>query len=151
MMEVYFRIPGPPKGKQRPRMHRINGRNVVYTPRETVEYENLVKASYLASSRTKFDKDEPLAISIIAFFPVPQNTGKTMKKSMLDCKILPTKKPDTDNVIKIILDALNGVAYHDDAQICKLYFAKIYAKNPRVQVFLRNIKENLNHENDKNL
>ncbi len=150
-MEIKFRVPGPPKGKQRPRICRINGRSVTYTPKQTIEYEKLVKASYNAVSKVKFQKDEPLEISILALFSIPQHANKKLKKSMLVGDILPTKKPDSDNIVKIILDALNGVAYQDDSQICKVYFAKIYAKTPEIRVLIKNIKEKLNYENSKNL
>jgi Holliday junction resolvase RusA-like endonuclease len=50
-----------------------------------------------------------------------------------------TKKPDCDNMAKICLDALNGVAYHDDAQITNLIISKHYGENAKVKV---TIKEN---------
>ncbi len=70
---------------------------------------------------------------------------------MLVGDILPTKRPDSDNIVKIILDALNGVAYQDDSQVCKIHFAKIYAKTSEIRVLIKNIKEKLNYENSKNL
>lgn len=48
----------------------------------------------------------------------------------------PTKKPDADNVSKIILDALNGLAYHDDSQVVELTVKKKFALYPRVDVVL---------------
>ena len=56
-MEIKFTVPGPPKGKQRPRVCRINGRSVAYTPRQTIEYENLIRASYTAISKAKFERN----------------------------------------------------------------------------------------------
>ena len=47
---------------------------------------------------------------------------------------LPTKKPDCDNIAKIVLDALNGIAYHDDAQVAELTVIKTYSRAPRVLV-----------------
>ena len=54
-MEIKFTVPGSPKGKQRPRVCRINGQSVAYTPRQTIEYENLIRASYTAISKAKFE------------------------------------------------------------------------------------------------
>lgn len=155
-MEIKFTVPGPPKGKQRPRICRINGRSVTHTPKQTIEDEQKVRARCVAAldnwhpefdaclktsdkhhfnvrknasggsppavSRAFFEKSIPLEISILALFPIPQHASKKLKKLMLNGDILPTKRPDSDNIIKIILDALNGVCYHDDAQICQLYF-----------------------------
>ena len=134
-----FTIPGKPRGKQRPRICRINSRNVTYTPRQTTEYEKLVRASYTGVSKMFFDKNIPLEISIIALFSVPQSISKRLKNSMLKGDILPTKKPDSDNIIKIILDALNGVCYHDDSQICKIYFEKKYSEIPKVEITIKEI------------
>ena len=53
----------------------------------------------------------------------------------------PTKKPDADNVIKIITDALNGIAYDDDRQIVALMFEKFYAEIPHVDVYLGVIRQ----------
>ena len=52
----------------------------------------------------------------------------------------PTKKPDIDNVIKIITDALNGIAYDDDAQIVSLSATKFYDENPHVDVRLDDVR-----------
>lgn len=135
-------------GKQRPRMCRINGRNVVYTPQQTVKYEKLVKASYVAESKIFFNENVPLEISIMALFPVPKSKSNGQKHLMLSGAIFPTRKPDSDNIIKIILDALNGVAYHDDSQVCKIFFEKRYAEVPEVKVIIKEIEI---YENNKNL
>ena len=58
---------------------------------------------------------------------------------MLAGRTLPTKKPDADNVMKIILDALNGVAYEDDRQIVALAIRKTYGEKPGVRVEIRTI------------
>ena len=138
-MEIKFTVPDPPKGKQRLRICRINERNITYTPKQTTEYEKLVRASYNSVSKVKFQKDKPLEISIISLFSIPQHTSKNLKKLILNGEILPTKKPDSDNVVKAILDALNGVCYHDDNQICKVNFVKIYAENPGVKVRIKEL------------
>lgn len=107
------------------------GKQITYTPKQTSEYEKLIKASYIAVSRTFFEKDVPLEVNILAFF-----SGKYSNNDWM------TKKPDADNIIKIILDGLNKVAFYDDAQVCKLYFEKKYAEIPRVEITIKNLKEN---------
>ena len=59
-------------------------------------------------------------------------------------KLLPTSSPDLDNVAKSVCDALNGVAYFDDSQICKLSIHKYYAKVPKIIVILGDWGDNLN-------
>lgn len=131
---------GNPKGKQRPRMRWIKGRKITYTPKQTTEYEKLVRASYTAVSKVFFEKDTPLEISITALFSISKSVSKKLKNSMLKGDILPTKKPDSDNIIKIVLDALNGVCYHDDAQICSIHFKKKYAEIPATKIIIKEIE-----------
>ena len=137
-MEIKFKILGKPRGKQRPRMCVRFGKQVTYTPKQTSEYEKLIKASYMAVSKIFFKKDIPLEIDITAFF-----SGKYSDSGWT------TKKPDSDNVIKIVLDGLNKVAYHDDAQICKLSFEKRYSKIPRVEVKIKKLEEKTNMKTTK--
>ena len=51
----------------------------------------------------------------------------------------PTRKPDFDNIGKIICDALNGIAYRDDAQIVDALVRKFYSDTPRVIVEISDI------------
>ena len=55
--------------------------------------------------------------------------------------IRPTKKPDFDNIAKIICDALNGIAYKDDASIVSAIVEKYYADddNPKVVATIQTI------------
>ena len=57
---------------------------------------------------------------VTAFFEPPKSISKKKRAEMLEGKIWPAKKPDSDNIAKVVLDALNGIAYHDDTQIIKL-------------------------------
>ena len=50
--------------------------------------------------------------------------------------MFPKVKPDLDNVVKAVLDALNGVVYRDDAQVVNLVATKRYATEPRVEVYV---------------
>ncbi len=135
MDSVTFEIPGPIKGKGRPRATKTG---IIYTPKETVQYENLVKMCFRDSANTKFF-ESPLEASITAYYEIPKSTTKKNREAMILGKILPTKKPDIDNIAKIILDSLNGIAYKDDAQIVRCVVTKLYSKcgMPRVEVTIR--------------
>jgi len=58
---------------------------------------------------------------------------------MLDNKVFPTIKPDTDNIAKSILDSLNGIAYKDDKQVVRLKVDKYYAEIPSVSVEIKEV------------
>lgn len=136
MNMINFSIPGPPQGKARPRVVRTkNGASLTYTPDKTVRYEELVRIRYQAAAHGfKFADGAQVCVQITARFPIPQSKSKKLKAAMLEGKIKPTKKPDSDNIIKIICDALNGLAYKDDAQVVLTQAAKEYDDDPRVDV-----------------
>lgn len=132
-MEYKFTIPGKPGTKQRPRM----GQGYTYTPKETIYYENLVKVSYQDQVHTFLEG--PIAAEIKCFYEPPKSASNKKRQQMLSGEIKYTKKNDLDNSAKTILDALNNVAYHDDAQIYDMHVTKAYAEVPRVEVKLQTI------------
>ena len=67
------------------------------------------------SGSDPLERNLPLEISILALFPIPKYVSRKTKELMLNGRLFPTKKPDADNIIKVILDALNGLAYIYDA------------------------------------
>lgn len=129
-------IPGPPLGKQRPRVLKTGK---TYTPKETVNYETLVKELYATVYKMEKPKDGPLELQIQAYFAIPKSTSKVKRALMKSGKIRPTKKPDVDNIVKIVADALNGIAYKDDSQIVSCKLEKYYSEIPRVQVQIEEI------------
>lgn len=136
-MPVKFEVLGVPVGKGRPRFSTQGGFVRAITPEKTVNYETLVRLSYQQQiGAFMFDKDIPLRAIIRAFFPIPKSTSKKKREQMRDLRILHTKRPDVDNVIKAVLDALNGVAYYDDSQVAEVVISKAYAEQPKVMIEL---------------
>lgn len=132
-------IPGVPAGKGRPKFSTVNGHAVAYTPKKTANYENLVKLAYQEQAGSMFEPSDQLRAEIKAFFPIPKSTTKRKRAEMQAGGILHTKKPDADNIAKAILDALNGVAYYDDAQVCELFVKKLYSDQPRAELTLNRV------------
>ena len=135
-MTVRFEVLGQPKGKGRPRMAK-NGH--VFTPKDTVMYENLVKTMYTAQVGNK-SLEGAIKAEIIGYFAIPKSTSKKKKAEMLEGKIEYTHKIDCDNLAKVILDSLNHIAYHDDSQVTQLYVCKKYAEEPKVVVTLTELE-----------
>ena len=134
-MIMKFEVPGEPCGKGRPRFNRKTG--MAYTPEKTASYENLVKLQYMAAANGfRFSDNAALAIRLMIYYSIPKSASKRRQKDMLLGIEKPTKKPDCDNVIKSIADALCHVAYRDDAQIVYIEAVKKYAEVPRVEVVL---------------
>lgn len=133
-MVVKIIIPGEPKGKGRPRMSTKTGR--AFTPKDTIMYENLVKMCYQDQVGEMLEGE--IRATIIAHYGIANSTSKKKRELMLQGEINPTKKPDLDNIAKVVLDSLNNIAYKDDSQITKLVIEKCYSNEPRVEVILQN-------------
>lgn len=132
-MEVHFTIPGEPVGKGRPRFSRQGSFVMAYTPGKTVSYENLIKVEYERQSGFSFGERE-IGLRVTAYFSIPKSASKVKRRQMKDGEIRPAKKPDIDNVCKVVADALNGVAYNDDRQIVYTEISKRYDDMPRIDV-----------------
>ena len=127
-----FEVPGKVIGKGRPRLNSYTG--VVYTPTRTKDYESLVEQYFwLKYPRFKILEGR-IKVNIIAYFSIPKTTKKTEINEMLDNNISPTKKPDIDNIVKVVLDSMNKFAFRDDNQITKLEVEKKYALEDKVYV-----------------
>lgn len=128
-------IPGEPVAKGRPRVTKWG----TYTPEKTKNYETLVKELfYIEHGQTLLEGQ--LEIDIKAYFSIPKSTSKKNKNLMIAGKIRPTKKPDADNILKIIGDALNNIAYKDDKQIVSANIEKFYSDEPRVQIEIKEVR-----------
>lgn len=142
---IEFTILGEPKGKGRPRFNTRTGHAI--TPKDTVNYETLVKMEYVNQTDAfRFPDDAMLDMRILAFYSIPASKSKKTKEQMRKGVLRPTKKPDMDNVVKIIADSLNKIAYRDDTQIVDCQCRKFYSDRPRVVVKIQEIREEQSYE-----
>ncbi len=137
-MRVKFTILGEPEGKGRPRFRKQGQYVKTYTPEATVSYENLIKTEYRRQCNDyRFDDSVQLDVRIIAYYEIPKSKSKKVKKMMEEHQLRPLKKPDADNVIKVVLDSLNKIAYHDDTQVVDLQIRRFYSYDPKVIVTIQ--------------
>ena len=127
-----FEMPGEIVGKARPRMNTRTGR--AYTPTNTKMYEYALRQWFIRAYPYFTPIETRVKVTIIAYFDIPKSTSKKKEEEMLSESISPTKKPDIDNIIKIILDAMNKFAFKDDTQVTKLEIEKKYAKSPKIYI-----------------
>lgn len=111
-------VEGKIKGKARPRV--FNGRAI--TPADTVHYENWVRLCYQEQCGDYLQG--PIRARIEAYYKIPKSYSKKRIEGIREGQELPTKKPDIDNVAKIVLDSLNDIAFHDDSQVVELTVIK---------------------------
>jgi Holliday junction resolvase RusA-like endonuclease len=135
-----FVVDRPPTGKGRPRFTRTGH---AYTPKKTKEMEEYIEWCYIRQCGD-IVFDDMVHIEIVAYMPIPKQTTKGVLAWLKDAILVyAPKKPDIDNITKMVLDALNGVAYPDDRSIVSMSVSKLYdADYPsgRVLVTINNVK-----------
>lgn len=139
---IKFKYYGEPVGKGRPRVTVRKGKGKdsavyahAYTPKKTKEFEDNIRFEFMASNHEKlpvYEKGVPLQAKMTLAFGVPKSYSKKKTAACLNGEIAYTHKPDADNVVKSVLDALSDA--FDDSQVVKIYVEKIYAEEPYVEV-----------------
>jgi len=141
-MQVKFTVLGEPQGKGRPKFSRQGSFVKTYTPDKTVLYENLIRTEYLRQCPgQKFPDKTPLEMKITAYYTIPMSASKVRQRAMESGEIRPVKKPDVDNIIKVVADSLNQVAYRDDADIARVSLEKFYGRQPRLEIEIKTLEE----------
>jgi Holliday junction resolvase RusA-like endonuclease len=139
--QLRITIEGEPYGKGRPkhRMIMMDGKAIVqvYTPKETVDHEKVIAqiARYTMGARQPFSG--ALQLEVMAVYPVPASWSNKARVDAMEGLTHCMAKPDLDNVVKLVLDALNKIAYKDDVQIVRVNARKKYGRNPRVEVLIK--------------
>ena len=119
-----FIIHGVLRGKQRPRSTR-QGR--VYTPSETVNAEAWVRQCAVAECGSPV-LQTPIRLQMGVAVAVPLSWSKKKRAAALKGELRPTGKPDLDNCVKLVCDALNGIMWRDDSQVVSMELRKFYAE-----------------------
>lgn len=137
---IKLTIEGEPVGKGRPRVTLRGKFTHTYTPEKTKNYERLIQNAYLSSYTYEDMLEGPIKAELKAYFPIPDSIPKKKKPYLLNNYEKHTKKPDIDNIVKSVFDALNDLAFTDDSHIVELSAKKLYSETPRVELILKEIK-----------
>lgn len=135
-MIINFKVLGKPRGKARPRFSSRSG--AVYTPRETREYEKRIAMAYKLSGGKMLDGK--VQVGILAAFKIPKSWPRRKKEEAEAGKVIPGK-PDIDNILKVVLDGLNGYSYEDDKNVTDVNCVKYYSRDGGEGIFVRVIGE----------
>lgn len=136
-MTIEIIVLGPAVGKARPRSAKRGNHITLYTPKETVTYENLVKMAAVEPMRGRALFCDAVDVALTIHVAPPESWSQKKKRAALADEIRPTTKPDADNVLKAIADALNGVVWADDKQITDVVIKKRYSETPKAIIHVR--------------
>lgn len=146
--DLVVRLPGPPRGKGRPRMRVITpkaGRSFagVYTDAQTRNYEGMLRQVAAVAMGSRPLLSGPLMVTVRALFPVPASWSRRKRSDALGGLLRPTGKPDADNLMKVI-DSCNGIVWNDDSQVVDMRVIKRYSEKPSLAIFVWTIvRENI--------
>ena len=106
----------------------------MFTPAKTAAYEGLIAHAAQEARSGLALMEGPLAVNLFLDCQVPASWSKRKALAALNGELMPTTKPDADNVLKAVLDGCNGVLWRDDVQVVDVRVRKRYAATPAVRV-----------------
>lgn len=133
-MTIEFKVPGAPQGKGRPRIGKVGAHARMFTPAATVAYEGLIAHAAQQAMQGRPLFDAAVGVTLFIDAAVPASWSQKKQRMALAGEVLPTTKPDADNVVKAVFDGLNGVLWRDDVLVVDLRVRKRYAATPCVRV-----------------
>ncbi|PGY99991.1 RusA family crossover junction endodeoxyribonuclease [Bacillus thuringiensis] len=136
---IQFTIMAEPVAQGRPRASTVHGKVRMYDPKKSRDFKR-----YVSAIAAKFAPasllEGPLQLEVKVYKPSLKSFSKKKALAAEEGLLRPTTKPDVDNYVKGVKDALNKVIWHDDSQVVDLKVSKWYSEKPRVEVFIKEIK-----------
>lgn len=138
-MQIHFQVEGDPKGKGRPRFSTFGKFTRVYTDKQTLDYESLIKSFAMEAMGSTDPLETAVSVFLYVRLAVPQSYSKKRTEACLSGLEKPCKKPDIDNIAKTYLDGMNGVIFKDDTQVIDLHVKKVYSAFAGVNVMVMEV------------
>ena len=140
MIDIYLEIEPVAKARARHRSVKTkSGKSFVqsYTPKKTKDFESEVAqiAKYVMQAHKIIDG--PCRLRVAAFFSIPESWPLWKQSAALQGRIAHTVKPDDDNVLKSVKDALNAIVYVDDSYVVDSQINKFYANKPALAISIK--------------
>ena len=136
--QIELIVYGNPVAQGRPRFSRQGGFVKAYDPIQSKSYKQLIRLELqpLLSNPDFTPIDRACRLNLKVFRALPKSFSKKKREEAVLGYIQPTTKPDTDNYVKGVLDALNGTVLKDDSVVCEIFARKFYSERPRIEVVL---------------
>ncbi|WP_366294347.1 RusA family crossover junction endodeoxyribonuclease [Paenibacillus sp. AN1007] len=139
-MTIYFTVYGEPVAQGRPRASTKGGFVRMYDPEKSKDYKDYVR---LAAAEHAPDALllGPLGMMLTVYRPIPKSFSKKKAALAEAGEIRPVSKPDVDNYLKGVKDALKGVMWKDDSQVVEVFAQKRYSFRPRIEVKIKDLSK----------
>jgi Holliday junction resolvase RusA-like endonuclease len=136
MTQIKLIVLGEPHAQMRHKTFRKGTFTGAYDPSADIKKDFLMTVQ---NNAPKEPITDPIMLTVVFYFGRPKNHYRTGKNSEMlrdDCPEWHTSRKDIDNLQKLIFDALNGIFWKDDAQICWVEAQKKYSERPRTEITL---------------
>ncbi|TRY25943.1 RusA family crossover junction endodeoxyribonuclease [Brevibacillus sp. LEMMJ03] len=130
---ISFTVYGEPVAQGRPRASTAGGFVRLYDPQKSRDYKDYVRLVASEHAPSKLIEG-PLQLKVNVYRPIPKSFSKKKAAQAEAGELRPTSKPDADNYLKGIKDALKNVVWKDDSQVVEVSVSKWYSDRPRVEV-----------------
>ncbi|NBI31172.1 RusA family crossover junction endodeoxyribonuclease [Chengkuizengella marina] len=130
---IKFTVLGKPVAQGRVRTTTINGKPRCYDPKKSSDYKDYVRLAATPHA-PKSLLEGPLCMKLKIYKPTLKSFNKTEKEQAELGLLRPTTKPDIDNYVKGVADALNNVIWKDDNQLVDVFASKFYSEKPRIEI-----------------
>jgi Holliday junction resolvase RusA-like endonuclease len=126
---VTVTVSGDPVAKGRPRM---TFKGITYTPSKTRKFEAHARLAAQLAMDGRPPIDVPVRIELLVELPVPASWSRRKAQAAIVGDLMPTARPDIDNYVKSLLDAINSIVIVDDAQVVDLHAGKKFGISPKM-------------------
>ena len=136
--ELNFIVPGEPVAQPRHRVRTIGKRSMLYLPSKhpVHGFKAAIRAAFIEATGKWKTIAGPVQLSVYCRFEMPKSWSK--KKRSESQGILHGAKPDADNVLKAVEDALTDCGvWNDDAQVALAFISKRWSETPQTEIWIR--------------
>lgn len=137
---MQFNISGVPIAKRRHRFYMKPGMKGPRAYDDQKKERKKFQIELMAQIKSRPLWSGPIDLDLYFFMPIPSSYSKKKTVDCIDGKIHHLVKPDTDNLIKFVMDCLNGIVWKDDKQVILIRARKKYGDVPQTVCFINEIK-----------
>lgn len=135
---IQFTVYGEPVAQGRPKFSSAGGFTRAYDPAKSRDYKDYVRLAAREYAPAAL-LEGPLGIAVTAYRSTPKSFGKKKAAEAERGGILPVTKPDADNYLKGVKDALKGIIWKDDSQVVDAFVKKRYSSKPRIEIKIKEL------------
>lgn len=136
---IEFTVLGEPVAQGRPKFSTVNGFPQAYDPAKSRDYKDYVRLAAREYAPAAL-LEGPLGIAVTAYRSTPKSFSNKKAAAAERGEILPVTKPDADNYLKGVKDALKGVIWKDDSQVVDAFVKKRYSAKPRIEIKIKQLQ-----------